>query len=93
MTSLEPLRNDLLFEQITIAVVDDGHHWQFSYGNTPIADYWPSTGRGQVLGTPFMTPCTSPVQAKRLAIRAKKRLFGEMSQAMHGEAQEEDEDV
>ncbi len=76
------LRSELAFEQITIVRSDFGRHWQFLFGAKHIADYWPASGRGQIVGQRGSCVCASAAQAKRLALLAKKRLFAAIAKAM-----------
>lgn len=86
---LSVLRNELAFEQITVELSDEGRHWQFKYGDKHIADYWPASGRGQVVGATDSVTCISVAQAQKLAIGAKKRLFSEIAMVLQRLAVEE----
>lgn len=81
-TELETLRNELAFEQITIELTDEGKHWQFKYGNKHLADYWPASGRGQIVGQAESVECVSAAQAQRLALSAKRQFFGQIASAL-----------
>ncbi len=83
---LSVLRNELAFEQITVELSDEGRHWKFKYGDRHIADYWPASGRGQLVGAPDAVNCVSVAQAQKLAVGAKKRLFSEIAKALQQSA-------
>lgn len=63
---------------------DGGLHWKFRYGGTRLADYWPASGRGQVVGQKVSIACPSVAQAQKLAIVAKRKLFCEIANALQG---------
>lgn len=79
---LPTLKTELAFEQIAIRISDNGHHWQFFYGGKHIADYWPASGKGQLVGQLTSVNCGSVAQAQKLAVCAKRRLFGEIAKKM-----------
>lgn len=84
MSELDTLESELAFEQIDIHLSDGDCHWQFMYGGTHLADYWPASAKGQITGQPETVACGSAAQAQKLAICAKKRLFTGMALAMQG---------
>lgn len=79
---LETLRTELAFEQIAVRLSDNELHWQFFYGGKHIADYWPASGRGQLVGELNSVSCGSVAQALKLAECAKRRLFGDIAKKM-----------
>jgi hypothetical protein len=79
---LETLKTELAFEQISVRISDNDLHWQFFYGGKHIADFWPASGKGQIVGELNSVSCGSVAQAQKLAVCAKRRLFGEIAKKM-----------
>lgn len=75
LNELETLEIELAFERIVIRLRDEKRHWQFLIGNKHIADYWPASAKGQIVGQAQPVNCASPAQAQKLAIAAKKAVF------------------
>ena len=75
LSELPALITELAFERIAVQLSDNKHHWQFMLGEKHIADYWPASAKGQIIGQPKPVPCASPAQAQKLVIGAKKALF------------------
>jgi len=85
---------ELAFERIHIVQTDPAsellpvkafRHWQFYLGAMHIADYWPASGRGQVIGTPKSVRCGSTAQAQKLAVAAKRQLTTAIAGAMRAQ--------
>lgn len=81
-SELEALRTELAFEQMSIELSDGGLHWKFLFGAKHIADYWPASGKGQLVGQDKALPCSSVSQAQRLAITAKRQILASVAKAM-----------
>jgi len=45
------------------------------FGSKHIADYWPASAKGQIIGELKPVSCASPAQAQKLAISAKKAMI------------------
>ena len=79
LNELPALITELAFERIAVELSDDNRHWQFKCNDKHIADYWPASAKGQVVGQATPVPCASPAQAQKLVIAAKKALFKRIS--------------
>jgi hypothetical protein len=75
LSELPALTTELAFERISIRLSDNEHHWQFLLSEKHIADYWPASGKGQIVGQAKAVPCSSPAQAQKLVIAAKRAMF------------------
>jgi hypothetical protein len=82
LNELPSLTSELAFERVSIHVSDEGRHWQFLFGEKHIADYWPSSAKGQIVGQAKPTSCASPAQAQKLALAAKKAMFKRVASKM-----------
>lgn len=89
---LATLRTELAFEQINVVVSDNDNHWRFYFGNTHIANYWPSSGKGQVAGSEESIDCGSVAQAQKLAVSAKRSLIAEIAKTLQQTASREEAD-
>jgi hypothetical protein len=74
-SELSTLIGELAFERIVVRLTDEQQHWQFFFGNKHIADYWPASAKGQIVGQPKPVLCASAAQAQKLVIAAKKGMF------------------
>ena len=90
LAELPTLQSELAFEQITIELSDEGRHWQFKYGDRRIADYWPASSLGHVIGYNGDVRCISVAQAQRMAMGAKWQLFGSVARALRQPAASEE---
>jgi hypothetical protein len=75
LNELAVLSTELAFECISIHLSDGKQHWQFCVGDKHIADYWPASAKGQIVGQKKPVACASPAQAQKLAVKAKKAMF------------------
>jgi hypothetical protein len=82
LNELQALASELAFDRIEIRKSDEGRHWQFYVGEKHIADYWPASAKGQIVGQAKPTSCASPAQAQKLAIAAKKAMFKRVASKM-----------
>lgn len=82
LNELRTLEIELAFEKIAIHLCDEQRHWQFKFGDKHIADYWPAAAKGQIVGHPKPVPCTSPAQAQKLVIAAKKAMLKRIADKM-----------
>jgi len=79
--SLTTFREELSFEQLHLSLSDGDLHWKIGFGAQHIADYWPASGRAQIAGQTESILCSSPAQALKLAVGAKRQLFEEIASA------------
>ena len=73
MRQLETTREEAAFERIRILVSEEDRRWRFFSEQGPILNYWPSTGRCQIIGESEAMTCLSPQVAVRIAIKAKQQ--------------------
>jgi hypothetical protein len=86
---LKELIENLAFENILVSMTDEEKHWKLYYRGTRIADYWPASGKGKIIGDTESSPCSSPAQAQRLAVTAKRRLIRRMEKAFSDQPHEQ----
>jgi len=65
----------MVFENITVTLLDGGRHWQFRCNSQFLLDYWPAAAKCCKCGQSQSIACRSPIRAGQIAADMREAML------------------